>query len=179
MSDITLTANTCCFTGHRPKSLPWGYDETSAQCNDFKSVLENTIRQAIDNGYTHFIVGLAEGFDTYALEILISLRDKEQKQITIEGAIPCVGQESVWDTPNQDRYKMLKSKLDFQTIISESYSKTCMHKRNDYMLACSSLVIACYHGITGGTSSTLKKAQKQGKQIIVINPNTLNITRSI
>ena len=33
------TAN---FTGHRPKSLPWGYDENKPSCLKFKAEVEKT-----------------------------------------------------------------------------------------------------------------------------------------
>ena len=30
---------TACLTGHRPKSLPWGYDENKESCKAFKKDL--------------------------------------------------------------------------------------------------------------------------------------------
>ena len=31
-----LREETGCLTGHRPKGLPWGYDETKKSCQSFK-----------------------------------------------------------------------------------------------------------------------------------------------
>lgn len=164
----------CCFTGHRPKGLPWGYDETKPECTQFKNELKIIIKNAVVNGYTHFISGMAEGFDTIALEILFELKAINPK-IYIEGAIPCIGQELKWNKESQERYQENLKKLDKTTIISNHYSNTCMHERNDYMLNCSDLVIACYSGGAGGTISTISKAKKKNKKIIIINPKTLEI----
>ena len=165
---------TCCFTGHRPKSLPWGYDESKESCKEFKKALYFLINKAIQNGCTHFISGMAEGFDTIALEILIELK-KSNSNIIIEGAIPCIGQELKWNKESQERYQENLKKLDKTTILSSHYTNTCMHERNDYMLDSSELVIACYSGGSGGTISTISKAKRKNKKVIIINPKTLEI----
>lgn len=164
----------CCFTGHRPKSLPWGYDESKETCIEFKKALSFVINKAIENGYSYFICGLAEGFDTIALETLLEIK-KNNSNIIIEGAIPCIGQELKWNEHSQERYRKNLKLLDKTTIISNTYTNTCMHERNDYMLDNSELVIACYNGGSGGTMSTITKAKKKNKKIIVINPKTLEI----
>ena len=58
-----MKENTCCFTGHRPSKLPWGYDESGAQFELFRERLKEVIISSIQNGYTHFISGVALGFD--------------------------------------------------------------------------------------------------------------------
>ena len=56
----------CCFTGHRPKSLPFGYNEEEPSCKKLKELLsENIERQITENGVTHFISGMAMGVDIY------------------------------------------------------------------------------------------------------------------
>jgi len=163
----------CCFTGHRPKSLPWGYDESKMSCIEFKKALSFVIEKAILNGYQYFIVGMAEGFDTIALEMILKYKETNPN-IVIEGAIPCLGQEKKWFKASQTRYESNLKKLDKTTIISSSYTSSCMHERNDYMLKNSELVIACYSGGKGGTMSTITKAKKLNKKIIAINPKTLS-----
>ena len=50
---------TCCFTGHRPKSLPFGYDEGAEGCKRLKALLTESIeKQITENGVTHFISGI-------------------------------------------------------------------------------------------------------------------------
>ena len=170
---------TCCFTGHRPKSLPWGYNEESTHFKEYKARLEQIIEKAIKNGYNYFINGLAEGFDTYALEILIKMRDENKYEITIEGAIPCTCQDKLWSKESKERYRQLVKKLDKKTVISNEYTSSCCRERNEYMLSKSNLVISGFSGGTGGTLSTLRKAKEQGKTIIILNPKTMAIDNAL
>ena len=61
--DITIG-----FTGHRPSSLPWKYNESAPSCIAFKKDLYTMLEKAIQNGWTSFITGMAIGFDTIAAE---------------------------------------------------------------------------------------------------------------
>ena len=158
----------CCFTGHRPRHLPWGYDENHPMCQILKEKLKNEITLALYDGYTYFITGMAEGFDTIALETLYKLK-LEGYDIFIEGAIPCMGQEEKWSKKSQLRYKENLEKLDKITFISNEFTSSCMQDRNDYMLENCERVIACFLGRFGGTSSTLTKAKNLGKEIILID----------
>lgn len=68
---------TCCFTGHRPKSLPFGYDEGAEGCKRLKALLTESIeKQITENGVTHFISGMAMGVDIYAAEAVLELKRK-------------------------------------------------------------------------------------------------------
>ena len=54
----------CCFTGHRPKSLPFGYNESEPECRRMKDRLRETVEKLItEEGVTHFISGMAMGVD--------------------------------------------------------------------------------------------------------------------
>ena len=158
----------CCFTGHRPRHLPWGYDESHPMCIELKEQLKKEITLALYDGYHYFITGMAEGFDTIALETLFELK-LDGNDIFIEGAIPCLGQEEKWIKKSQIRYNENLKKLDKITVLSPTYTPTCMQDRNDYMLENSERVIACYLGRFGGTSSTITKAKKLGKEVILID----------
>ena len=39
-----------CLTGHRPKLLPWKYDEKKESCIKFKQQLNNILRMYISGG---------------------------------------------------------------------------------------------------------------------------------
>ena len=45
----------CCFTGHRPAKLPWGYDESDERCRALKAKLCAAAESAILEGTEHFI----------------------------------------------------------------------------------------------------------------------------
>lgn len=95
---------TCCFTGHRPKSLPFGYDEGAEGCKRLKALLTESIeKQIIENGVTHFISGMAMGVDIYAAEAVLELKEK-YPHITLECAIPCETQANRWSEGWRNRY---------------------------------------------------------------------------
>ena len=52
----SVQGKTCAFTGHRPQSLPFGFDESDKRCTSLKSVMRDQIVALIENeGVTHFI----------------------------------------------------------------------------------------------------------------------------
>ena len=67
----------CCFTGHRPQSLPFGFNEQDERCIKLKRLLRKDIeRQITEEGVTHLISGMAIGVDMYAAEIVLDLKAK-------------------------------------------------------------------------------------------------------
>ena len=55
----------CCFTGHRPAKLPWGYREEDPRCITLKARIFDAVTLAWQEGYRHFICGMAQGCDLY------------------------------------------------------------------------------------------------------------------
>lgn len=54
-----MIETTCAFTGHRPKSFPWKYNETAPDCVLLKEVLAEQIKALADRGVTDFLSGMA------------------------------------------------------------------------------------------------------------------------
>ena len=66
-----MKKKTCCFTGHRPQSLPFGFNENDARCDALKKALREQIIYLIEKeNVTHFISGMAIGIDMYAGEVV-------------------------------------------------------------------------------------------------------------
>jgi len=107
---ILNKGTTCCLTGHRPKSLPWGYNETKENCVRFKEDLKTILIGAINFGLKTFLTGMAEGFDMIATELLIELR--KEYPIEIIAVIPCFGQEKYWSNSQQIRYSNILKKCN-------------------------------------------------------------------
>ena len=80
---------TVCFSGYRPEKLPWGYDECDPRCAQLKQRLRRAVCAACDDGFRHFICGMARGVDTYCAEIVLALRP-QYPDLTLEAAIPMV-----------------------------------------------------------------------------------------
>lgn len=147
-----------CFTGHRPKGLPWGYDEEKESCLLFKNVMFSIIEKAIINGYTYFISGMTLGVDMICAEIVLELK-KKYKNVVLECAIPCLNQEKKWSSSQQERYRKIFKKADVVHYVSENeYTYNCMNDRNNYMVEQSDVVIAVWNGKPSGTGNTVKMA---------------------
>lgn len=76
----------CCFSGHRPGKLPWGDDEGDRRCLALKERLWNEMEAAYEQGYRHFICGMAQGCDLYFCELALALRQLHG-DVTVEAAI--------------------------------------------------------------------------------------------
>lgn len=160
---------TACLTGHRPKSLPWGYNESHKSCVKFIAEVKKIFEGAIQYGLNTFLTGMAEGFDMIGAEILFELRKKHN--IKIIAVVPCLGQEIKWSKSQQMRYKNLLSRCDDVIILSNHYYTGCMNDRNKFMVSNSSVCIACWNGEPSGTGNTVRFAKQNGNKIRIINPN--------
>ena len=96
----------CCFTGHRPAKLPWGYREEDPRCVTLKARISDAVTLAWQEGYRHFICGMAQGCDLYFCEAVLALRE-QHPEITVEAAIPCPTQAD----SRRDRYMVDHSML--------------------------------------------------------------------
>ncbi len=161
---------TCMFTGHRPDRYSFGYDETAAGCQLLKAALRIRITAAIENGYTHFISGMALGADMWCAETVLELQ-KTYPHITLEAAIPFEGQAAKWSEKNRRRYEKIKAAANKVTVLTTEYNRFCMQSRDRYMVDAATLCIAVYNGDqTGGTAYTVRYAAKKGLVIKIINP---------
>lgn len=165
--------HTCCFTGSRPQNLPYGFNEQHPDCIRLKQRLTQEIQALIvEHNITHFISGMALGVDQWAAEAVLELKSS-YPHITLEAAIPCSSQPTKWNSVAKERYFAITAQCDEQTVIQQEYTNDCMHKRNHYMVESSRFVIAVWSGRPGGTGSTVKYARSHGKEIICINPESL------
>ena len=113
---------------------------------------------------------MALGFDMICAETVIELRMK-YKYIKLIGALPYASQSDRWPMQCRIRYRNLLAQLDDVRCIYDEYiGAECMMERNRYMVNNSSLVIALYDGLSGGTKSTIDYARKQGLEVLIIKP---------
>ena len=164
-----MSAYIACFTGHRPQKLPWGFNENDERFLNMKNRTRVEIENAIKKGYHTFLCGMALVFDMMCAELVLELK-KKYPHIKLIGAIPCKNQSSRWNQAQKDRYDKLIKQLDNTRCIYDTYEDGCMQERNQYMINNSSLVIALYNGLGGGTKSTIDYAKKQGKEVVVVKP---------
>lgn len=166
----------CAFTGHRPQSLPFRFDETDERCVSLKNKLRAEIVRMLENdGITYFISGMAIGVDMYAAEIVLALKSSYDPNIKLECAIPCEEQSCKWPVALQKRYADIIGKCDKKTLIQKGYTPDCMEKRNRYMVDQADTLIAVWNGRPSGTGKTVRYALTMNKPVRIINPVTLSV----
>lgn len=166
-----MKGRTCAFTGHRPQSLPFRFNEEDPRCIALKKELESRIERLIcEEGVTHFISGMALGVDMYAAEIVLALK-RRYPEITLEAAIPCETQAAKWPEHLRDRYFDIATKCDKETMLQTHYTPDCMKKRNQYMVDRADILLAVWNGRASGTGQTVMYAREKGKPVWVIDPS--------
>jgi len=155
----------CCFTGHRPNKLPWRYDEADSRCLALKRRLQDAVEAAYEQGFRHFLCGMAQGCDLYFCECVLALR-AQHPDVTVEAAIPCPTQADGWPPEERSRYERLVAACDFETLVSARYTSACMQRRDRYMVDHASLLIAAFDGTAGGTRYTVEYAMRRGVSIV-------------
>ncbi len=159
---------TCCFSGHRPQKLPWGYDESDSRCLELKELIAEQLHLFYDEGVRRFVCGMAAGCDFYFAEEVIRLA-REKRDIVLEAAIPFAGQPDSLPTAElKDRYKDILAHCEIQTVLSSHYHSFCMQLRNRYMVDISDKLLAVSAGLVGGTSYTIEYAKRKGLKTVVI-----------
>lgn len=150
----------CCFTGHREDRLHRPEKEVLGDLN-------REISQAIEDGFTTFITGMAYGVDIWAGELVLEQR-KKHREIQLIAAIPFEGFETRWSESWKRRYRKLIRKADDVNYICKDYSKIAYQMRNEWMVDRASRVIAVYNGEPSGTRNTINYAKKVDVPIVFI-----------
>ena len=159
-SEADLRLHRCCFTGHRPEKL-----NTSEK--EVKAALRKQIDQAVHDGFTVFITGMARGVDLWAAEIVLDLR-KRNKEIRLICAIPHDGFEARWSPSWQELYRYVLVEADLTRVISKGYHTGVYQVRNEWMVNHSTRVIAVFNGQPSGTKNTIDYAYRQGVPVVLI-----------
>ena len=161
MTESEKRKHRCCFAGHRPEKITF-------PISDVCDSLKEEIQQAIYDGLTVFITGMARGVDIWAAEIVLQLREQGQ-DIKLICAVPYRGYERNWKLEWQTRYNTIISHADLVRFISPKYSRNCFQIRNKLMVDHSARVIAVFNGEKSGTKNTIDYAQKNHVPVMFIN----------
>lgn len=151
-----MNEKTCCVTGHR--------DISTDHITYVDQALRQEILSAIEDGYTQFISGFAEGVDLMFAAIVVEERER-YPDITLEAAIPYAGRLKTKDK----RFHELLHACDAIKVECQEYVPSCFMQRNRYMAGQAQRVIAVYDGRErGGTLFTMREAHTLGKEVRLI-----------
>ena len=158
MTESEMKLHRCCFKGHSPQKLRRSEKEIKAD-------LECTIQQAIMDGYTTFITGMAYGVDIWAGQIVVRLR-KRNPALHLIAAVPFRGFEDRWSADWKRAYQELLEQADLVKYICPRYNAGAYQRRNEWMVDHSSRVIAVFNGESSGTKNTIDYAQRNSKRVV-------------
>lgn len=155
---MSLIPKACFFTGHRI---------VSSDKERLISCLREEILEKINDGVTVFIAGGALGFDTYAAEQVIDMRE-DYDLIRLCLYLPCRNQDSAWCEADRMRFREIKDKADEIYYVTDAeYKNGCMKKRNRAMVEGADCGIAYLKSKCGcGTMQTVKMAQDKGIEVV-------------
>jgi uncharacterized phage-like protein YoqJ len=163
---------TCAFTGRRPQSLPWRYDDGHPDARAFARKLRAVIRQSYDDGFRIFLCGMAQGIDLLACEQTLILQESGCSDIQVIAAIPGHDQTKNWPLSQIERYNACLNRCHNRRVLSPFCSAESYHLRNRWMVDSARLLIAVWEGDPcGGTGRTVVYAQRQGLDIIQLWPS--------
>ena len=151
-----METKVCCVTGHR--SIP------AERIDYVKQALRREVLAAIEDGYTRFISGFAEGTDLMFAAI-VAEEMEHRPELFLEAAIPYAGRMK---TKNQQFHALLRACSGVK-MVCEEYAPSCFMQRNRYMAGESQRIIAVYDGRDGGgTLFTMRYAHALGKEVRAI-----------
>lgn len=161
MDERELRKHCCCFTGHRPEKLKLSEQKLAA-------LLETEIKRAIASGFTTYITGMAKGVDLIAAEIVLRLRERDDR-LKLICALPHPGFGQHWGGEWTERFQRVLAQADLSRTICPGFSRASYQARNEWMVRHSALVIAVFNGESGGTKNTLDFAQRSNVPCVVID----------
>lgn len=162
--------HTCCFSGHRPEKLTQNGNVNSPQIRRLVSMLYLEIENAIKEGYTNFITGMARGIDLWAAGYVYEKRVKNP-DIKLICAIPYRDQGKKLRNAEKWEYDNIVASADKVYIMENEYTRNCMQKRNRFMVNNSSKVIAVVDNYRSGTGQTINYALSRGIDVHIIDIN--------
>lgn len=182
------------FTGHRPNKL-YGYKDNEQWDKLREKIIELLANIAAYDNSIRGIVGGALGFDTKAWYALDSVKYDygDDAQIEIEMAIPFEEQDVKWPAESRNIYKECKEHSDYLTYVDTlddykvpntaegKYNSKKLFKRNEYIANNSDILIACVRDMKSGSGHCIDYFKKvnPGKTLIIINPDTLEVTHEV
>lgn len=164
------------LTGHRPKSLPGGYDDN----HPFYHALYQRLYSIMERGlahHSHFVLhsGMALGADTVWAYVITALQRAYPGRFSFVAEVPLLTQPSTWPAKDQQQWAQLVQQADHVNLYGEVYHPSVLMKRNTGMIQACDLVIAVINkdSHTGGTAHAVKEAENMSKQVFKIHPEDL------
>lgn len=166
----------CAIIGHRPTRFKFKYSENNTGCKRLKKRLHDQFISLYEQGARRFLVGSSLGVDIWSGEILLKLKEQpEYSGIELVLVLPHPGHDARWDQRSKARLAFLLAHCAEHITVGTQANAESYYKRNRYMVDHSDCLLAVYDNdrtIRSGTGRTVQYAEKLGKPITLIHPDT-------
>lgn len=152
----------CAFTGHRQIK--------SEHRILIAKRLSDAIEYAYSLGCTEFFAGGAVGFDTLAAREVIRFR-MTHPVVSLILLLPCIEQDENWSYRQKDDYEYVLRNADEIRYISDTYTSSCMRRRNQALAEQCDVMIAYLSHSRSGAGQTVRMAERLGKMIFNLYPD--------
>ncbi len=166
-----MEGKTCCVTGHR--------DIPAEETAPVKEALRREIEKAVNDGFTVFLSGFADGVDQYFAEMILELQNKNP-DLKLIAVLPYRKRKD--SLCQKEHTNTLLDACAEVIIIQEEYRPNVYSKRNRYMVEHADRVIAVYDGREkGGTVKTIRYAHQFRKELreipvgLILDKNRTNL----
>lgn len=167
---------TCAIIGHRPTRFKFKYKENNTGCKRLKKRLHDQFILLYEQGVRRFMIGGSLGVDIWSGEILLKLKEQpEYDGIKLVLVLPHLGHDARWDQRSKARLAFLLDHCTEHTTVGTQANAESYYKRNRYMVEHSDCLLAVYDNdrtVRSGTGQTVQYAEKMGKPIILIHPDS-------
>lgn len=146
----------CAFTGHRELDAGFSLEK-----------LRKIVYSLAEKGVEKFFCGMAKGFDLYAGEEVIKIKESFPN-VKLIACVPYFGQEKGYSQEEKKRYVSILKKCDLKITLSDTYYKGCMLDRDRFMADQADVLVAYLKKKTGGTAYTVGYFEKKYKDREII-----------
>lgn len=173
----------CAVTGHRPNRFQFQYNEDHILCKTLKKAILDEFRRMYDEQQVrHIYVGGALGVDMWAGEAVLRLKKMPgYGDLQLHIALPFNGHDSKWNQNSKERLAFLIRHCDECVTVCQTSSRDSYLARNRYMVDHADMLLAVYDNeksLRSGTMHTVNYAQKRNLPIILIHPDTVQVSRT-
>lgn len=152
--------NIVAFTGHR------SYD------NSAEEMLRSTVVDLYAEGVRIFRVGMAEGFDLAAGEVVVELMELHD-DIVLEAYVPWPMFSARFGRKDKARYDAIISKAQVIRYSGFAFQTNIFHLRNDMLVDGAGYLVAWWNGSRSGTGYTVSRARRLQAKIINLHPGSV------
>lgn len=126
--------------------------------------LRAVIKRLTGEGFDTFLCGMAAGFDLAAAEAVLETR-AVQKALRLVAVVPFAGQERNFPAVDRARYQTLIAAADLVLTLEPNYSHGVYYRRNDFLIAHASHVVAWCERPRSGTGYTVRRARLAARTV--------------